>query len=374
MPFRFLPTLTLTISLCALLPSVLIAQDNTEKDWATLMKEREEGFDRLREIRNEAGKASQEDRIKLVKEYSEIVTNLRDNVLPGLEKGLPKALADKESQEEAKTVAMELVQMAYGSNDYPTCQEICDLILQHDKDNRLAVNLGAVSRFAQHDFADAKKMLEAAEANGDLIQELGGRYLQSATDYVEYWEKEQAIRAAEDAATGEAALPRVKMETSQGDIVLELFENEAPNTVANFISLAESGFYNGLAFHRVIPSFMAQGGCPNSREGNPAPAGTGGPGYNIKCECYKPNARRHFAGSISMAHAGRDTGGSQFFITHLPTPHLDRDVNPSSVHTVFGRVVEGLDVVCKIQKDDVIKKVTVIRKRNHEYKPETIPE
>lgn len=374
MPFRFLPTLTLTISLCALLPSVLIAQDNTEKDWATLMKEREEGFDRLREIRNEAGKASQEDRIKLVKEYSEIVTNLRDNVLPGLEKELPKALADKESQEEAKTVATELVQMAYGSNDYPTCQEICDLILQHDKDNRLAVNLGAVSRFAQHDFADAKKMLEAAEANGDLIQELGGRYLQSATDYVEYWEKEQAIRAAEDAATGEAALPRVKMETSQGDIVLELFENEAPNTVANFISLAESGFYNGLAFHRVIPSFMAQGGCPNSREGNPAPAGTGGPGYNIKCECYKPNARRHFAGSISMAHAGRDTGGSQFFITHLPTPHLDRDVNPSSVHTVFGRVVEGLDVVCKIQKDDVIKKVTVIRKRNHEYKPETIPE
>lgn len=374
MPFRFLPTLTLTISLCVFLPSVLVAQDNTEKDWATLMKEREEGFDRLREIRNEAGKASQEDRVKLVKEYSEIVTNLRDNVLPGLEKGLPKALANEESQEEAKTVATELVQMAYGANDYPKCQDICDLILQHDKDNRLAVNLGAVSRFAQHEFADAKKMLQAAEANGDLIQELGGRYLQSATDYVEYWKKEQEIRAAEDAATGETALPRVKMETSQGDIVLELFENEAPNTVANFISLAESGFYDGLAFHRVIPSFMAQGGCPNSREGNPAPAGTGGPGYNIKCECYKPNARRHFAGSISMAHAGRDTGGSQFFITHLPTPHLDREVNPSSVHTVFGRVVEGLDVVCKIQKDDVIKKVTVIRKRNHEYKPETIPE
>jgi len=374
MPLRFLPTLTLTISLCVLLPSALFAQDAGEKDWATLLEERQAGFERLGEIRQAAGQASQEERVKLVEEYTKIVMNLRENVLPGLEKELPQALANAETKEEAIQVAASLVQMAYGSNDYPKCQKMCDLILQHDKKNRLAVNLAAVANFAQHEFSDAKEMLENAEANGDLIQELGGRYLQSATDYVDYWKKEQEIRAAEDAATGENALPRVKMETSKGDVVLELFENEAPNTVANFISLAESGFYDGLAFHRVIPSFMAQGGCPNSREGNPAPAGSGGPGYNIKCEAYKPNARRHFAGSISMAHAGRDTGGSQFFITHLPTPHLDREIAPQSVHTVFGRVIEGMDVVRAIQKDDAIKKVTVIRKRNHEYKPETIPE
>ncbi|MCL4151135.1 UNVERIFIED_CONTAM: hypothetical protein GTU68_062309 [Idotea baltica] len=206
-------------------------------------------------------------------------------------------------------------------------------------------------------------MLEAAKKQGDLIPELAGQYVDLAPKYVDHWAKEQKIRAAEAAATGDAQLPRVKFETSKGDILIELFENEAPNTVANFISLVEAKYYDGLKFHRVIPNFMAQGGCPNSR----------GPGYNIQCECYNKNARRHFAGSLSMAHAGRDSGGSQFFITHLPTAHLDIDVG-SSVHTVFGRVVEGLDIANSLQMNDDIIKATVVRKRNHEYKPETMPE
>src|SRR5690606_25645683 len=192
-------------------------------------------------------------------------------------------------------------------------------------------------------------------------------------NYVGYWEKEQQIRAQEDAATGDQQLPRVKMTTGKGDIVLELFENEAPNTVANFISHAEKGFYDGLSFHRIIPSFMAQGGCPNTREGAVGQPGTGGPGYNIKCEAYEPNARRHFAGTLSMAHAGRDTGGSQLFITPLPTPHLDLEIRPESVHTVFGRVVEGLDIARSLEVDDPITKVEVLRKRNHECKPVTQP-
>ncbi|MDA7527356.1 peptidylprolyl isomerase [bacterium] len=165
----------------------------------------------------------------------------------------------------------------------------------------------------------------------------------------------------------------MQFKTSRGDIVLELFENEAPNTVANFISLVEKEFYNGLKFHRVLPNFMAQGGCPLSKT-DPARAGSGGPGYNIACEAYRKDARRHFSGSLSMAHAGKDTGGSQFFITHLPTPFLDKEVQPSSVHTVFGRVVEGLNVARELQKDDTIESATVIRKRNHEYVPETGPE
>ena len=197
--------------------------------------------------------------------------------------------------------------------------------------------------------------------------------MESASKYVEYWKQEQQIRAQEDAATGEQQLPRVRMTTGKGEIVVELFENEAPNTVANFISLAEKGFYNGLAFHRIIPNFMAQGGCPNTREGAQGQPGTGGPGYNIPCEAYEPNARRHFAGTLSMAHAGRDTGGSQFFITHLPTPHLDRENNPQGAHTVFGRVVEGLDVVRALEIEDPIEKVEVIRKRNHEYQPVAQP-
>ena len=134
------------------------------------------------------------------------------------------------------------------------------------------------------------------------------------------------------------------IETKKGEIVLELFENDAPKTVANFEKLINKGFYNGLKFHRVIPNFMIQGGCPKGD-------GTGGPGYSIKCEI---NPRKHAKGALSMAHAGKNTGGSQFFITHSPQPHLD------GVHTVFGQVVEGMDVVNKIKQGDVMTQVRVV--------------
>jgi peptidyl-prolyl cis-trans isomerase B (cyclophilin B) len=152
-------------------------------------------------------------------------------------------------------------------------------------------------------------------------------------------------------------LPQVTFQTSKGNIVLELTEDQTPNTVANFISLAEKGFYDGLTFHRVIPDFMIQGGCPEG-------TGTGGPGYVIADE-FSP-ALRHTRGVISMANAGPNTGGSQFFITHVPCPHLD------GKHAVFGRVTSGLEVVDAIQKGDKIVKVTVDRKRSHPYQPEIL--
>ncbi|MFV0443882.1 MAG: peptidylprolyl isomerase [Planctomycetaceae bacterium] len=158
-------------------------------------------------------------------------------------------------------------------------------------------------------------------------------------------------------------MPRVLFKTSRGNILLELFEDNAPNTVANFISLVEKGYYTNSPFHRVIPNFMAQGGMPGKDPGVEQ-----GPGYTIECECYRPDKRRHFAGTLSMAHAGKDTGGSQFFITHLPTSHLD---GPGSFHTVFGRVVEGMDVVAAIQQGDTILSAEVVRKRNHPYQPVT---
>ncbi|MDO5851547.1 MAG: peptidylprolyl isomerase [Methanobacteriaceae archaeon] len=135
------------------------------------------------------------------------------------------------------------------------------------------------------------------------------------------------------------------IKTDKGDIELELFPNEAPNTVKNFEDLANKGFYDGLTFHRVIPDFVIQGGCP---KGN----GTGGPGYTIKCET-EGNPHKHGTGALSMAHAGKDTGGSQFFITHSPQPHLD------GVHTVFGKVIKGMDVVNKIKPGDVMNKVII---------------
>jgi peptidyl-prolyl cis-trans isomerase B (cyclophilin B) len=143
--------------------------------------------------------------------------------------------------------------------------------------------------------------------------------------------------------------------TEVGDMTVDFYHEDAPIAVANFIKLAESGFYNDLRFHRVIPDFVVQGGCPYSKEiGNPR-VGTGGPGYTIKCEL-KGNNQYHDRGVLSMAHAGRDTGGSQFFICHsrTNTAHLDRN------HTCFGKVVDGLEVIDKIRSGCVIEEIKII--------------
>jgi len=140
------------------------------------------------------------------------------------------------------------------------------------------------------------------------------------------------------------------METDKGSLEIELFNNDAPKTVANFIKLSKQGFYNGLSFHRVIKGFMAQGGCPNTREGATGMPGTGGPGYSINCEI---NQNKHKAGSLSMAHAGKDTGGSQFFLVHEPQPHLD------GVHTVFGHT-NNLDTLLSIESGTLINNIDII--------------
>ncbi|MEO8032438.1 MAG: peptidylprolyl isomerase [Gemmatimonadota bacterium] len=139
--------------------------------------------------------------------------------------------------------------------------------------------------------------------------------------------------------------------TGKGTIVAELFDTETPDTVANFVKLANSNFYDGTRFHRVIGDFMIQGGDPTSRDPK-ARAGSGGPGYHIKCETHL-NTHKHVAGSLSMAHAGKDTGGSQFFICHSPQRHLD------GKHTVFGQVTTGMDVVNTIQQGDEIVSIRV---------------
>ncbi len=136
--------------------------------------------------------------------------------------------------------------------------------------------------------------------------------------------------------------------TEKGEMEVNFFSDDAPNTVENFVQLAKDGFYDGLKFHRVIPDFVIQGGCPKGD-------GTGGPGYQIDCELDGDN-QYHDRGVLSMAHAGRDTGGSQFFICHSRknTAHLDGN------HTVFGKVVNGLDVIDEIQQGDVINKIEIV--------------
>lgn len=147
---------------------------------------------------------------------------------------------------------------------------------------------------------------------------------------------------------------QAEIKTAKGTMIADLYDKEVPGTVANFVTLAQKGFYNGLRFHRVIPNFVIQGGCPYSRTIGDPRVGTGGPGYHIKCET-NGEKQYHDRGVLSMAHAGKDTGGSQFFICHNRenTQHLD------GVHTCFGRVVEGLDVIDKIRANDEIISITI---------------
>jgi peptidyl-prolyl cis-trans isomerase B (cyclophilin B) len=155
----------------------------------------------------------------------------------------------------------------------------------------------------------------------------------------------------------ELTMTRVLLHTDKGPINVELFDKDAPGTVANFVKLVKEGFYNGLAFHRVIPNFVVQGGCPNTREGASGIPGTGGPGWRIKCET-AGNPNVHEIGALSMAHAGKDTGGSQFFIVNgdrKNVSHLD------GVHTVFGKCIGSADisVVQSIRANDRIIKAEI---------------
>lgn len=165
------------------------------------------------------------------------------------------------------------------------------------------------------------------------------------------------------------ANPVIRIMTSKGDMMVELFEDECPNTVANMICLAEAGFYRGHSFHRVIPNFMAQGGCPYSKEDAAGVPGTGDPGYRFADE-FNPSLKHTGRGILSMANSGANTNGSQFFITFTATPWLDGH------HTVFGKVISGIEVLDAIEKlgsqsgstkERIPFNIEVVSKRNHAY-------
>lgn len=271
---------------------------------------------------------------------------------------------------------MKLLAQGVLRDEYEPAYEIGRMLMENKCVDPHVANLAGIAAFATNHFDDAEKYLGLAAKSGyykspsekNKPAQTGRYYLQILPYYKQAWVKEEAIRRRQADSDN---LPRVLLKTSKGDILIELFENEAPNTVANFISLVEGGFYDGLTFHRVLSGFMAQGGDPR---GN----GSGGPGYSIACECYKPNHRLHFRGSLSMAHAGRDTGGSQFFLTFVPTPQLD------GKHTAFGRVIGEMDVLSKLHRrnpddkeasrPDKIIEAKVVRKRQHKYQPVKMPE
>ena len=243
---------------------------------------------------------------------------------------------------------------------------------------------GGVAAFNLNDFSLAEQYFGQAKSKGLLgstppgrgrgdplnrVWQLARKQVEDLPQTRRAWQQEQAIRNREAEADN---LPRVVLHTSRGNVIIELFEDDAPVAVANFLTLVKAGFYDGVVFHRVLPAFMAQGGDPTG-------TGSGGPGYNIRCECHDIGYRKHFRGTLSMAHAGRDTGGSQFFLTFVPTSYLD------GRHTVFGRVIRGMEAASALRRrdpsspgpkpvPDKIRKAEVLRDRGHEYKFEKLPE
>jgi len=306
------------------------------------------------------------DKSALQAEYTTILDKAQQ-VLPGVTATAEKAyLAAPNQNKELDGFLMTNMTGYILQNDYEKAAHLGKLLTDHEFEAPTLNLLTGLALFATSDFAGAEKFLKLA-SESKVTSQAGERHLSMIPKYKEMWAKEAALRQAEAKAKD---LPRVKLTTTKGDIEVELFENQAPIATANFISLVEKKFYDGLNFHRVIGDFMAQAGDPKGD-------GTGGPGYTIPCECYQDNHRDHFRGSLSMANTGkRDSGGSQFFFTFAPTPHLD------GKHTVFGRVVDGIDVLAKLQrcepgdgvKPDKIVKATVLSKRPHPYVPVTRPD
>ncbi|HVR85692.1 MAG TPA: peptidylprolyl isomerase [Planctomycetota bacterium] len=276
-----------------------------------------------------------------------LIYQKNDLALPDLERLL------KLKPDDGGELTLKVARLEHAVNRYEAAADNFDRVLKKDVKNLEARLMLAICDFSIHRFEESVKILEEL-LKGDITPDMrskAAQFLEMAQKYLPLWKTEQEIRARQAKADD---LPQVRFTTTKGDIEIELFENEAPNTVSNFIELVSSKYYDGLKFHRVIPGFMAQGGDPTG-------SGAGGPGYRFKDEI-TPESRLHFRGTLSMANAGPNTNGSQFFLTHLPTDWLN------GKHTVFGRVVAGQAVVDSLIIGDSITKAEVVRKRDHEYK------
>ncbi len=305
-------------------------------------------------------------RSEIHKKWDQLITK-GDTLLEELLAAAEKAyVAAPNADEEVTQLLITVLSDRTRRDDYEAAFAVGKLLMDHQCADPRVANLAGTAAFAVGELDAAEKYLEIA-AKGNALSAASTEYLANMPASKQAWAKEQKIRAAEAKADD---LPRVLLKTSQGDIEVELFENEAPNHVKNFISLVDKGFYNGLTFHRVLPGFMAQGGCPKGD-------GSGDPGYRIAAEFKQPNHRLHYRGSLSAARAqDPDSAGSQFFLMFAPNRQLDGN------YTVFGRMTKGFEVLAKIQRrdptqpdlptPDKIIEAKVLRKRPHAYEPQKI--
>jgi cyclophilin family peptidyl-prolyl cis-trans isomerase len=333
-------------------------------EWKGVLKE-------LRRLKTEYDTADAEQAKQLQEQWQRLVAQGNELLVDMREAGREAYGEGEAVDPQLERFLLNLTEDAVNSDDYETGLRLASAMLARaERDQapapKILYNLAGIAAFATNDYEAARKHFDQAR-DAAALDARGQQYDSLVEKYQGYWEQELALREKEAEAND---LPRVKISTTAGDMVVELFENEAPETVGNFVSLVEADFYNGLNFHRVLPHFMAQGGDP---KGN----GSGGPGYNIYCETDHPNARRHFRGTLSMAKTEfRDTGGSQFFICFTQQEPLD------GKHTAFGRVIEGFDVLSRIQRIDPqnpspveptkINSMEVLRKRDHRYLPRKV--
>ncbi|MBN1853434.1 MAG: peptidylprolyl isomerase [Pirellulales bacterium] len=313
------------------------------------------------------------DRDRLKQRYKQVVDEGKASQQRLMDAATIACAKQPDENRELASFLSGVVYLLIRNEEYEEAVRIGQMLIDNSVARSPMYNACGVAAYAVNEFDLAEQHLLAAKER-NALDDVGRSCLQSIPYYKEAWEKEKAIRAAEQSA---GDLPRVVLATSQGDMELELFENEAPNTVANFISLVEKGFYDGLTFHRVIHRSRAEGGCPKGD-------GTDGPGYSIPTECLQADHRLHFRGSLSMIAEGSLTSGSQFYLSFIPDQQRD------GKNTVFGRIVRGIDVLARLQRReprdpmwadinphgnvvippaDKIIQARVIRKRQHEYMP-----
>ncbi len=340
--------------------------------FAAQMKVYKEGLKALRALKDEYQTATAERKDQIIAEFETLV----DKTAEQQKELVPLACAAYTSidgqNDELRAFLCSMLQWSVVSREnYELGYDVAKILFQYplppNADELYAYAAYAAFCTMNLDDADAwtkvaKEKNAIAKADPNEKMQMYGYLTQVLPQYRLNWAKEKEIREKE---AQEGTNPRVELVTTKGTMILELFQKEAPNAVNNFLSLVEKGFYTDVPFHRVLPYFMAQGGDPTG-------TGSGGPGYCIPCECSQENARDHFRGSLSMAHAGRNTGGSQFFITFVPTYFLN------GRHTVFGRVVEGMDVLSDITRIDPEKesdeapakivKATIIRGKGGDFK------
>jgi hypothetical protein len=253
----------------------------------------------LTDLQNDYQKAAPAAREPIKQQYEQLVERSKQllSQLATVAEAAYSAAPNKDA--EVIRILIGIMNHNYRQDDYDAALKIARLLDDNKCPEHAFYAIAGPAAYASDNFELAERYLILGD-RANKLDDSGKDMLSGLPAQKTAWAKEQATREKEAAADD---LPPVKIETTKGPIVIELFENEAPQAVGNFVSLVDKKFYDGLTFHRVLPGFMAQGGDPTG-------SGSGGPGYKIYCECEKPDARKHFRGTLSMAHAGKDTGGS----------------------------------------------------------------